>query len=112
MSSRSPSAFFSSPPLTPLFYPFSLVLSLSMKSWDPEGKLGPRHPLPDSVVLLEPKEEAPVNITSESRGVAVPAPAAQESAAPVEEYEAPAAAAEEPVAASEEPAASGETGGW
>lgn len=55
-----------------------------MKSWDPEGKLGPRHPLPDSVVLLEPKEEAPVNITSESRGpAAVPAPqAAEEQAAP------------------------------
>jgi small subunit ribosomal protein S3e len=56
-----------------------------MKSWDPEGKLGPRHPLPDSVVLLEPKEEAPVNITSESRGPAAVAAPAQESAAPAAE---------------------------
>jgi small subunit ribosomal protein S3e len=25
-----------------------------MKGWDPEGQLGPRKPLPDSVQILEP----------------------------------------------------------
>jgi small subunit ribosomal protein S3e len=61
-----------------------------MKSWDPEGRLGPKKPLPDAVLILEPKEEAAVTINSENKGPA-PAPVAAE-AAPVE------AAEETPVA--------------
>ncbi|CDZ97581.1 40s ribosomal protein s3 [Phaffia rhodozyma] len=59
-----------------------------MKAWDPEGKLGPKKPLPDAVHILEPKEEAPVNISSESRN-APPAPAAQEAAPAAEAAEEP-----------------------
>lgn len=84
-----------------------------MKSWDPEGKLGPRHPLPDSVVLLEPKEEAPVNITSESRGpAAVAAPAAEESApAPEAQFESP-ANPEGETAPTPQEGAEAAAGGW
>jgi small subunit ribosomal protein S3e len=28
-----------------------------MRGWDPEGKTGPRKPLPDSVIIMDPKEE-------------------------------------------------------
>ncbi|KAH8924932.1 ribosomal protein S3 [Atractiella rhizophila] len=42
-----------------------------MKPWDPEGKTGPKRPLPDMVTIVEPKEES-----------AAPAPPATEQAAP------------------------------
>ena len=60
-----------------------------MKGWDPEGQIGPRKPLPESVQILEPPLDKNVTEpTSEQRGPAV-APAA-------------AAAAEEPAYASQE----------
>ena len=57
----------------------------SMKGWDPEGQLGPRKPLPDSVQILEPPiDKIVVEPTSEQREPAavVPpaAPAADEAA--------------------------------
>jgi small subunit ribosomal protein S3e len=47
-----------------------------MKAWDPEGRLGPKKPMPDAVMILEPKEEAAVTISSENKGVPAQAPAA------------------------------------
>jgi hypothetical protein len=39
-----------------------------MKGWDPEGNLGPRKPLPDSVQILEPPLDKIVSEpTSEQR---------------------------------------------
>ncbi|KAI1291508.1 40S ribosomal protein S3 [Mortierella claussenii] len=46
-----------------------------MLPWDPQGKMGPKTPLPDMVTIMEPKEEAPILApVSESR---------EEAAAPV-----------------------------
>ena len=37
-----------------------------MLPWDPQGKNGPKKPLPDHVVIVEPKEEiVPANPFSE-----------------------------------------------
>ena len=73
----------------------------SMKGWDPEGQLGPRKPLPDSVQILEPPvDKIPAEPTSEQREPAAvvppPAPAAAEPAFQAQEtftaeYEQPAA---------------------
>lgn len=56
-----------------------------MKGWDPEGQLGPRKPLPDSVQILEPPlDKIVAEPTSEQREpavVAAPAPAAEEPGA-------------------------------
>ena len=56
-----------------------------MKGWDPEGQLGPRKPLPDSVQILEPPlDKIVAEPTSEQREPAIPqhvAPAADETAA-------------------------------
>ena len=58
-----------------------------MKGWDPEGQLGPRTPLPDSVQILEPPlDKIVVEPTSEQREPAavvppVAAPAPEEPAA-------------------------------
>lgn len=30
-----------------------------MLPWDPNGKMGPRKPLPDHVAIVEPKDEIP-----------------------------------------------------
>lgn len=56
-----------------------------MKGTDPEGQLGPRQPLPDSVQIIEPPVDKIVSEpTSEQREpIGVPAPA------PVEETYAP-----------------------
>ena len=43
-----------------------------MKGWDPEGQLGPRKPLPDSVQILEPPlDKIVAEPTSEQREPAV-----------------------------------------
>jgi len=60
-----------------------------MKGWDPEGQLGPRKPLPDSVQILEPPVDKIVSEPSSEQREPIPAPAAP----PVEE----AYAAQEPV---------------
>ncbi|KAF5390160.1 hypothetical protein D9757_002896 [Collybiopsis confluens] len=56
-----------------------------MKGWDPEGNIGPRKPLPDSVQILEPPVDKIVSEpSSEQREPAVPvAPPAQEESYPV-----------------------------
>ena len=59
-----------------------------MKGWDPEGQIGPRKPLPESVQILEPLDKNVTEPTSEQRGTAVAA--------------APAAAAEEPACVPQE----------
>merc|ERR1711972_179945 len=59
------------------------VLGIKVKimlPWDPNGKIGPKKPLPDNVSIVEPKEEEPITgPRSESKG-AKPAPA--DAAAP------------------------------
>lgn len=49
------------------------VLGIKVKimlPWDPTGKTGPRHPLPDHVSIVEPKDEAPpAQPYSEAKGV-------------------------------------------
>lgn len=30
-----------------------------MLPWDPSGKTGPKHPLPDHICVIEPKEDVP-----------------------------------------------------
>jgi len=47
-----------------------------MKGWDPEGRLGPKKPLPDSVTIYEPPVDKLISEpVSEPRGGAVEAPA-------------------------------------
>lgn len=55
----------------------------SMKGWDPEGNIGPRKPLPDSVQILEPPVDKIVSEpSSEQREPAVPvAPPVQQEEA-------------------------------
>ncbi|KAJ3816563.1 hypothetical protein F5880DRAFT_239492 [Lentinula raphanica] len=44
-----------------------------MKGWDPEGNIGPRKPLPDSVQILEPPVDKIVSEpSSESREPVIP----------------------------------------
>ena len=47
------------------------VLGIKVKimlPWDPQGKLGPKKPLPDHVSIVEPKDEVlPANPYSESK---------------------------------------------
>ena len=39
-----------------------------MLPWDPQGKIGPKKPLPDHVSIVEPKEEiVPANPFSEAK---------------------------------------------
>lgn len=65
-----------------------------MKAFDPEGNLGPRKPLPDSVQILEPPlDKVVAEPTSEQREpaavVAPPQPAAEDPAAfqaPAQEF--------------------------
>lgn len=51
---------------------FPGVLGIKVKimlPWDPQGKMGPKRPLPDSVNILEPKEEPlPTQAYSEHKG--------------------------------------------
>merc|ERR1711887_160954 len=48
------------------------VLGIKVKimlPWDPNGKIGPKNPLPDNVSIVEPKEEEPITgPRSESKG--------------------------------------------
>jgi len=59
------------------------VLGIKVKimlPWDPNGKIGPKNPLPDNVSIVEPKEEEPITgPRSESKGTK---PAAPEQQAP------------------------------
>lgn len=55
-----------------------------MRPHDPEGRQGPAKPLPDQVVLVDPKPEQPIEIRSEHKEPqvqAVPPPAAEAPAA-------------------------------
>lgn len=56
-----------------------------MKGWDPEGQLGPRKPLPDSVQILEPPlDKIVAEPTSEQREPATisqPVPPVEDPAA-------------------------------
>ena len=46
-----------------------------MLPWDPNGKMGPKKPLPDHVSIVEPKEEVlPANPFSEARAAKPDAP--------------------------------------
>lgn len=48
-----------------------------MKGWDPEGQIGPKKPLPDSVQILEPPvDKIVVEPTSEQREPAAVVPPA------------------------------------
>lgn len=72
-----------------------------MKGSDPEGQLGPRQPLPDSVQIIEPPVDKIVSEpTSEQREpVAVPvaAPAEETYASAEPGYQAESYPAEQPV---------------
>jgi len=47
-----------------------------MLPWDPSGKLGPKHPLPDHVSILDPKESVnPETPYSEHKNAKVALPA-------------------------------------
>jgi hypothetical protein len=71
-----------------------------MKGTDPEGLLGPRKPLPDSVQILEPLVDKPVLEPSSEQREPVAVPVAvpiEESYAPQEPvYQQPDAYAEPP----------------
>ena len=61
-----------------------------MKGWDPEGQLGPRKPLPDSVQILEPPlDKIVAEPTSEQREPAVVAAPVPAPEAPTAEYPPP-----------------------
>lgn len=74
----------------------------SMKGWDPEGQVGPRKPLPDSVQILEPPlDKIVAEPTSEQREPAIisaPAPPAEEPAAYQDSPDAFAQSYEQPAA--------------
>merc|ERR1711993_197007 len=57
------------------------VLGIKVKimlPWDPNGKIGPKNPLPDNVSIVEPKEEEPITgPRSESKGTKPAAPEQQ-----------------------------------
>ena len=62
----------------------------SMKGWDPLGETGPRKPLPDSVTIMEPREDKIVTEpSSEQREPAIPVavPAEDAFAAPDPTYQ-------------------------
>jgi len=65
-----------------------------MKGWDPEGQIGPKKPLPDSVQIMEPPVDKVVSEPSSEQREPVPVavpPPAEESYAPAEQgYQAPA----------------------
>ncbi|KAJ1675782.1 40S ribosomal protein S3 [Spiromyces aspiralis] len=62
-----------------------------MRDWDPTGRLGPKNPLPDMVIINEPKEEVPVATpTSEDKKLPEEVPVQQAPA----EQQAPAPAAQ------------------
>ena len=42
-----------------------------MRGWDPEGKTGPRKPLPDSVIIMDPKEEEYVPLPEQHQAVPI-----------------------------------------
>lgn len=50
-----------------MFFPGVLGIKVKiMLPWDPNGKTGPKKPLPDNVSVVEPKEEIlPTNPTSD-----------------------------------------------
>lgn len=67
-----------------------------MKGWDPEGQLGPKKPLPDSVQILEPPVDKIVSEpSSEQREPAIPV-AVPQAPAPEEYAEQPAYEAQQP----------------
>lgn len=74
-------------------------MSLSMKGSDPEGQLGPRQPLPDSVQIIDPPVDKIVSEPSSEQKepalVAPPAPV-EEAYAPQEAYQ-PEGYTEQPV---------------
>lgn len=46
-----------------------------MLPWDPNGKIGPKRPLPDNVSVVEPKEEImPLNPSSDIKAIKPDAP--------------------------------------
>jgi small subunit ribosomal protein S3e len=56
-----------------------------MLPWDPQGKLGPKRPLPDHVTISEPKEDLPVLTPySDQKTSKAPANAAAATAAPAQ----------------------------
>jgi small subunit ribosomal protein S3e len=62
---------------------------LSMKGWDPEGQLGPRKPLPDSVQILEPPiDKIITEPSSEQREPQVPTAAVPIGEAPEQNFQA------------------------
>lgn len=58
-----------------------------MKNWDPQGVTGPKHPLPDAVTILDPKEDSLTSAAALANGPisqdfskpAVPPPSQQQS---------------------------------
>lgn len=59
----------------------------SMKGYDPEGQLGPRKPLPDSVQILEPPIDKVVLEPSSEQRDPVVVPVAAPVAAPEPAYQ-------------------------
>ena len=78
-----------------------------MRGSDPEGKAGPNKALPDTVTIIEPKEEQPV-LAPNSQDYGAKAAAAIQAQ---QEAAATAAAAEQPDAPAEEPPAAQTSGG-
>ncbi|KAK6544488.1 40S ribosomal protein S3 [Orbilia ellipsospora] len=75
-----------------------------MRGSDPDGKAGPNKSLPDTVTIIEPKEEAPVlapaSIDYTAKPVANIPPPTEEQQAPAEGFEQPPA---QPAAPAQEP---------
>ena len=60
-----------------------------MLPWDPTGKTGPKKPLPDHVIIVEPKDEVlPAGPTSEQVG-GKPDIVAQQQQQPPQQQQAP-----------------------
>lgn len=68
-----------------------------MKGWDPEGRMGPRNPLPDTVTIFDPPVDKLISEpVSEQRGPSNVEPVAAPVAAEEEEQPAPQEYAEQP----------------
>jgi len=73
----------------------------SMKGYDPEGKLGPKKPLPDSIQIFEPPADKlvsePISEQREPLPVPVAPPAEEAFAAPESSFQQPEGYTEQPV---------------
>lgn len=62
-------------PISNFNYIYTFFQVKIMLPWDPNGKIGPKRPLPDNVSVVEPKEEVlPLQPSSDIKAIKPDAP--------------------------------------